>query len=209
MGVFKVPRATTAQRITIILDPAEIVFDTDLNTYYGGDGETLGGFPIGNGVSTDITQIITLTQNDINNKYAFLSNEAFGVETTIMHIDGSGPQVYGIDYTIDKNKVIWSGSALDGVLEVNDKMIITYESNKSIGSIETRERIIISVQNIAQKQINLANTPNNPSLVKLIPDGGIQQIYGVDYSVTGQILTWNGLGLENLIESGDTLTVTY
>ena len=209
MGVFKVPRATTAQRMAIVLEKAEIVYDTDLDIYFGGDGSTIGGFPIGNGVSTDVTEIITLTNNDIQNEYAFLTREAFGVETTVLYIEGSAPQIYGVDYEILNNKVSWSGLGLSGFLEANDKLIITYESNESIGSVETRERITISAQNISQKQVVLTNSPNNPSLVKLIPDGGIYQIYGVDFSVTGQILNWSGLGLENFLESGDTLTVTY
>ena len=47
MGVFRVPRATTEQRMSYVLQEAEIVFDTDLRSYFGGDGLTFGGFDVG------------------------------------------------------------------------------------------------------------------------------------------------------------------
>jgi hypothetical protein len=49
MGKFLVPRITTADRTGLVLDVAEIVFDTDLEQYFGGDGSTSGGIAIGGG----------------------------------------------------------------------------------------------------------------------------------------------------------------
>lgn len=50
MAILRVPRITTAQRLPLILLDAEVVFDTDEVMFYGGDGVTPGGFPIGSGV---------------------------------------------------------------------------------------------------------------------------------------------------------------
>ncbi len=47
MGIYKVPEVTTAGRMTKIFAKREIVCDTDNNTFYTGDGVTLGGIPIG------------------------------------------------------------------------------------------------------------------------------------------------------------------
>jgi len=49
MGQFIAPKATTTQRLTIIPDQGELLFDTTTNKLYGGDGTTAGGFLIGNG----------------------------------------------------------------------------------------------------------------------------------------------------------------
>ena len=49
MGQFIAPKATTTQRLTIIPDQGELLFDTTVNKLYGGDGTTTGGFLIGNG----------------------------------------------------------------------------------------------------------------------------------------------------------------
>lgn len=127
MGVFRVPRATTSQRMNIILEEAEIVYDTDLDSYFGGDGTTLGGFDIGSKyVPPPVNTQITLTNQDIINKY-----------------------------------------------------------------------------------VSLPSAPAYPACVSLLPDGGPHQRYGIDFKVVGSILSWDGLGLDNFLESGETITVTY
>jgi hypothetical protein len=49
MGVFKLPRATTTERLTITPAVGELVYDTDLDAVYKGDGVTVGGVLIGDG----------------------------------------------------------------------------------------------------------------------------------------------------------------
>lgn len=46
MGKFKLPQLTTAQRSGLTLDAREIVYDTDLDLLYYGDGVTLGGLSL-------------------------------------------------------------------------------------------------------------------------------------------------------------------
>lgn len=125
MGIFKVPRITTAERVLLVLEDAELVYDTTNKVYYGGDGATQGGYPIGSGVSK-IVSVITLTQQDIQSK-----------------------------------------------------------------------------------SVTLENAPPIPSLVSLTPEGGIPQIYGIDYTVSGNILSWNNLGLDNYLDAGETIVVSY
>lgn len=47
MGILKAPRVTTTDRLTIVPASSEIMFDTDLGLYFGGNSSTVGGFPIG------------------------------------------------------------------------------------------------------------------------------------------------------------------
>ena len=49
MGIFKTPRATTVDRMTIIPEEGELIYDTDEQIVYYGDGVTLGGIPCGAG----------------------------------------------------------------------------------------------------------------------------------------------------------------
>ena len=209
MGVFKVPKATTTQRMSLVLDKAEIVYDTDMNLYFGGDGETYGGFPIGNGTNTNITEVITISNQDVINKYVTLSNAVYADEGTVLYLDGSPPQVYGDDFSIDQQIISWDGLGLDGLVYAGDKIVVTYESSPSMGSAESREKITLTQQQINQKQITLSATPPNPLLVEVFPVGGIYQVYGLDYTVTENILKWDGLLLDNLLERGDTIVVTY
>lgn len=46
MAILRVPRITTALRQTLLLQEAELVFDTDLKKFFGGDGLTVGGVEI-------------------------------------------------------------------------------------------------------------------------------------------------------------------
>lgn len=46
MGKFLAPRITTADRTGLTLDVSELVFDTDTETYWIGDGSTAGGIEL-------------------------------------------------------------------------------------------------------------------------------------------------------------------
>lgn len=46
MAILKVPRCTTAQRLGLVPAQGEVIFDTDLNSYWGGNGVATGGVPI-------------------------------------------------------------------------------------------------------------------------------------------------------------------
>lgn len=47
MGVFKAPRITETDRLTIVPAASEVFYNSDDKLFYGGDGSTVGGFPIG------------------------------------------------------------------------------------------------------------------------------------------------------------------
>ena len=50
MGTFKLPSITTANRTGLVLGERELVYDTDLDAVYSGDGTTAGGVLVGGGV---------------------------------------------------------------------------------------------------------------------------------------------------------------
>jgi hypothetical protein len=59
------------------------------------------------------------------------------------------------------------------------------------------------------KQLTLANTPSTSSETHLDVIGGGPQFYGDDFSVSGSTLSWNGLGLDGLLATGDKLRIAY
>jgi hypothetical protein len=71
------------------------------------------------------------------------------------------------------------------------------------------EYITLDATAIANKQITLAYTPLNPTEVTLDIISGPSQVYSVDYTVTGNILSWSGLPPEAFLEVGDSCRVTY
>lgn len=77
----------------------------------------------------------------------------------------------------------------------------------------TTQTITLNATDIANKYIVLAQAPTDKPQTKLDVVGGIEQQYGVDFQVTtdnaNKRLSWNGLGLEALLEDGDTLIISY
>jgi hypothetical protein len=69
--------------------------------------------------------------------------------------------------------------------------------------------VTLTSQNIADKFIVLPTTPLYPQNVVLVPMGGIQQLYGVDYEVIGNVVTWSSLGLDGFLEINDVLVIQH
>jgi hypothetical protein len=66
MATFKLPRTTTANRTANTPAQSEIIFDTDLNAAYLGDGTTAGGIAIGGGGSGTVTTVSVSTANGVS-----------------------------------------------------------------------------------------------------------------------------------------------
>lgn len=125
MAIFRVPRITTTQRLGLLMDVGEIVYDTDQKVFYGGDGIVPGGFLIGQSAGS-IIEIVTLTQDDIDAKQVTLNTTPLSPSTVIVTPEGGIPQINGIDYTIAGNILSWDGLGLDGFLEVNEVLIVQH-----------------------------------------------------------------------------------
>lgn len=125
MAVFRVPRITTLQRSSLLLQIGEVVYDTDQNVFYGGDGVTAGGFLIGQGVGVVVSNI-TLTATDILNKYVVLSTTPLIPSSVTLTPAGGIEQINGIDFEVVGNQLRWDGKGLDGFLEINDVLIIQH-----------------------------------------------------------------------------------
>lgn len=88
----------------------------------------------------------------------------------------------------------------------NDSPVTWSEFGGENASVEYRS--ITSGEDSA-KQLTLGATPNDPSKVLVSVIGGISQIYSVDYTVSGNVLDWNGLGLDGILTTGDILLILY
>lgn len=72
-----------------------------------------------------------------------------------------------------------------------------------------KERITLTQENINDKQVILSRVPIYPTAVTLCPDGGIPQVYSVDYIVSGLVLSWDSLGLDDFLEEGEVIEIGY
>jgi hypothetical protein len=125
MAIFKAPKVTTNQRQALVLEVSELVYDLDQKAFYGGDGATPGGFLIGE-TSGFIVEKIELTPQDIANKFVTLAQTPLVPSAVIVNIDGGIPQLNGIDFQVENNKISWIDMGLDGFLEITDVLIIQY-----------------------------------------------------------------------------------
>lgn len=77
----------------------------------------------------------------------------------------------------------------------------------------TTQKFTLTPQNISNKYVLLASAPENATQTRLNIINGVEQNYGVDFEVTadndGKTLSWASLGLDGVLQAGDTLIITY
>ena len=73
------------------------------------------------------------------------------------------------------------------------------------------EEFTLTPENIALKQVVLANTPFYSGALPLTLTiiGGLEQHEGIDFSITDTTISWNGLPLENELTEGDKIRIKY
>lgn len=125
MAIFRAPRINTASRLPLTLEQSEIVYDVDLDLFYGGNGIDKGGFPIGRGVENK-SYTITLLESDIQNKKVILDPAPLYPANVNLIPYGGIPQANGIDFEVVGNELTWNGLGLDNFLEAGEKLIVQY-----------------------------------------------------------------------------------
>lgn len=71
------------------------------------------------------------------------------------------------------------------------------------------DNYVLTPTDLAAKQVELSAAPANPFKVELVPYGGIEQRAGVDFTVSGRVLSWSSLALELLLDAGSAFSVRY
>lgn len=71
-------------------------------------------------------EVVTLTAQHILEKKIKLQTLPRVSGSTLVTPSGGPLQIYGVDYAVVDDELIWSGMGLDGVLEVNDILICQY-----------------------------------------------------------------------------------
>ena len=59
------------------------------------------------------------------------------------------------------------------------------------------------------KEITMLHSPTKPEEVIVDIPTGTSQVYGIDFTVTGNILSWDGFGMETIIDENDRIRITY
>jgi len=104
------------------LSDNDVIYLTDKNQFYTVDRTTLDTTIIS--FVTDVIELFTLTEEDINNKYV---NLHYIPNNNIASLYIDGVLMYqGRDYTITNTKLDWSIGDLSDVLETGDTVFVSY-----------------------------------------------------------------------------------
>ena len=113
----------------------------------------------------------------------------------------SSPGTSELDFTSTDGTVTITGDGLGGLdFSVPAVVGINYKAEV---------QRTLNAGDISAKQISLSSTPATPNITQLfVISGGICE-YGNDFIVVGGVLTWNGLGLDGLLEAGEKLVILH
>jgi DNA-binding beta-propeller fold protein YncE len=116
-----------------------------------------------------------------------------------------------------------AGSAVGDLALAEDTKFLYYwdgalwqqveSSTPATGQYKPEPLYVITASDITNKYILLAEAPTDRELTTFVIFGGPPQAYGVDFIVTlddgGKRLSWDGLGLDSIIEENDQVSVIY
>jgi len=68
-----------------------------------------------------------ITSDNVSSKSFDLSHPPLNPEAVLLLVDGGPPQFYGKDFYIDGQTLKWDGGELDGLMDINDEVIVFYQ----------------------------------------------------------------------------------
>lgn len=116
---------------------------------------------------------------------------------------GSGNITFDQSDWVIHNGTIWERLDAANVTTVNGQTGVV------IVPVPKVEYRTLTLSEISNAEIVLAETPLAPLEVALDVKGGVTQFYSDDFTVSGNILSWSGLGLDGVLVEGDKVRVIY
>ena len=95
-------------------------------------------------------------------------------------------------------------------LENNSINIVKNGDVVQLNKLGYAETVILTEENINSKSLTVSNPILNPASIKIYPSGGPIQLYSIDFVLLEMnIISWDGLGLDGLLDSGDSILIEY
>lgn len=112
--------------------------------------------------------------------------------------------------TVGSN-VTWTLPSADGtagqVLKTNGSAVLSWVT--ASGGSANVENFTLNGTDISNGYVTLSSTPSDATKISFGVSTGPNQVYSVDYTLIGANIDWNGLGLDGVLSSGDTITIIY
>lgn len=205
---------TVIRGSTYYLDPGVVGGITPLRPSGAGEFVTSVGVALTSsdidvvpGASTPVSGNTLLFQDDLGTADGIIT--AFG-PLTFKPVDNDSISVYVDGLLQEKASWFFDGTNINFLVApaAAQTILVEYLYNASLGR-EKIDYFTLSPTDITNKQIILSAFPGTPTLVVLDQIEGSPQQYAVDFTVSGNILSWSGLGLDGSLVSGDRLRVHY
>lgn len=71
------------------------------------------------------------------------------------------------------------------------------------------EQHLVDLGQLVSKEIELSEIPTHPTMTLVQIEGAGPTFYGVDFTVSGNVLTWNSLRLDGLLGLNDRVQIIY
>ena len=202
--------------LTVVGSISSIVFDPATYSWYftalWDDPSVANNAQIGDLVVDSSGRVFELVFLDESNKWA--------IEARIKELD---TERYGIAplegqanlFRPTQGEGLFTGTVFNQQVETamwtRDNWIIEKWIGDEVnsGNIVYRDRVEIQPADVSSKQFKLTYVPINPESLMLVPIGGPIQVHGDDYEVNGDTVSWNGMGLDGLVETGDEFLCFY
>lgn len=88
------------------------------------------------------------------------------------------------------------------------EFLIANSGSPGFGGYQTEQHLIDMTQ-LFDKEIILSSAPVYPERTLLLIDGAGSTFYGVDFTVTGNVLSWESLRLDGLLGLDDRVQIIY
>lgn len=150
-------------------------------------------------------EVRTLTQAEADDNSLILSVAPADPTQIAMDVRGGCAQLLGFDFTVSGAQIDWSTSELAGLLTAGDIVRFVYTAVPEYKIIY----ITLNSSMIAAKEVDLPVRASYPTQVVVDVIGGCSQFYGIDYTCDGLKVSWSGLDLESLLESGDHIRIAF
>jgi hypothetical protein len=108
---WKLPRLTTVERLTITPEQSEIMYDTDLDVVFTGDGVTVGGIPLSTSVAS-----FSHTHTQAVASATWTINHGLGYKPSVTVFDSANEEWWGtVNHVDDDNLTItFNGLSFSG-----------------------------------------------------------------------------------------------
>lgn len=163
---------------------------------------------------------VTATSSELN-----ILDGVTATTAEINYLDNDDLDATDIQKLADITATATELNLLDGITGILDEDTMSSNSDTSLatqqsikayvdtatGAVNGRvvDKFTLDGTAITNKSVTLSGTPANAASTVLHVQGAPHQTYGSDFSVSGTTLSWNGLGLDGLLEVGDSLTVIF